>query len=486
MICMAQRPTPKNKSPRTARRFLCLFVILFSGLFATGLNAQTETPEPEATPSTTPSAKPPKAPNIDLEEVISDLEDSESTPTPEPTPESTVEPEANDKISADSPVEEVLPDEKIDAEAQAPSPTPEPDNTKMLLGVEIPPKTKTRLVWTPEAKLSGLAEKTPVLVVNGAKAGQTLCLMAAIHGDELNGIEMIRRVLYNMDPEELTGTLVGVPVVNLMGFRRNSRYLPDRRDLNRYFPGNTKGSSASRIAHSLFKEIVLNCDALVDLHTGSFHRTNMTQLRADLSVESVAELAHQFGNIAVLNTRGNYGSLRAAAVRAGIPTVTVEAGEPMRLQNDVVVEGVKAIRTLITNLGMHGSASRWFKSAPVYYKSHWVRTDQSGILFSKISLGERVSPGEVLGTVTDPITNARSKIISPYHGRVLGMALDQVVMPGFAAYHIGIQTPEESLKDENLQGENLIDDEGDDAVQQPIPANPGAEEVPQDSADFED
>ncbi|VUD56444.1 N-alpha-acetyl-L-2,4-diaminobutyric acid deacetylase [Thalassocella blandensis] len=484
----------------------------------TANNGGAESPSPEPAPSTaeaktsaaTPqaSAKPkvkkntkksteatagkpvPKAENINLEEVITELKPSEEKSAPEKSEEEaastgeTKTPDEKNNTSSEPTKSADTPAQGTDVSSQsADTEPPETVNSKIILGVEVPPNTKTRLVWSPEEKLSGLAERTPVLVVNGAHAGQTLCLTAALHGDELNGIEMIRRVMYNLDPGELTGTVVGVPVVNLMGFRRNSRYLPDRRDLNRYFPGNTSGSSASRIAYSLFHEIILKCDALVDLHTGSFHRTNLTQLRADLSVPAVSDLAHQFGAIAVMNSRGNYGSLRAAAVRAGVPTVTIEAGEPMRLQNDVVAEGVKAIRTLITNLGMYGSASRWFKSAPVYYKSYWVRADQSGILFSKISLGERVSPGEVLGTVTDPITNARSEIISPYHGRILGMALDQVVMPGFAAYHIGIQTPEERLKEENPQ---VTDDDGDDAVTPPMPESAPSQEAPKDRDDFED
>ncbi len=341
--------------------------------------------------------------------------------------------------------------------------------SKFILGMQVPPNTSARLIWMPEGVASGLAEQTPVLVVNGKNPGKTLCLTAAVHGDELNGIEMIRRVMYRLDPDKLTGTVIGVPVVNLMGFRRNSRYLPDRRDLNRYFPGNTHGSSAARIAHSFFINIVRHCDALVDIHTGSFHRTNLTQLRADLANEQVAALAQSFGNISVLNSRGNTGSLRAAAVRAGIPSVTVEAGEPLRLQNDVVAEGTRAIETLMAKMEMYGRQSKWNRHAPVYYKSVWVRANQSGILLSRVPLGKRVTKGEVLGTVTDPITNASSDIVSPYQGRILGMALDQVVLPGFAAYHIGIQTPEALLIEES----QLDDEDGDDGFNRGI--NPTGE-----------
>src|SRR5690606_11083302 len=206
--------------------------------------------------------------------------------------------------------------------------------SKFILDTEVKPNSSVRLTWNSEAAVGAFSEATPVLVVNGATPGKTLCLVAAVHGDELNGIEMIRRVIFNIYPSKLTGTIIGVPVANIMGFRRNSRYLPDRRDWNRYFPGNTRGSAASRLAHSFFTKVVMHCDSLMDLHTGSFHRTNLPQLRADLSDENVARLAQSFGVIAVLNGRGHPNSLRAAAVRAGIPAITLEAGEPMAMQSE--------------------------------------------------------------------------------------------------------------------------------------------------------
>lgn len=343
--------------------------------------------------------------------------------------------------------------------------------SKFILDTEVKPNSSVRLTWSSETAVGGFSEATPILVVSGANPGKTLCLTGAVHGDELNGIEMIRRVMFDIDPAKLTGTIIGVPVANIMGFRRNSRYLPDRRDWNRYFPGNTHGSSASRLAHSFFTKIIMHCDALVDLHTGSFHRTNLPQLRADLADENVARLAQNFGVIAVLNGRGNPNSLRAAAVRAGIPAVTLEAGEPMAMQRDVVEEGVKAINTLLAKTGMYGKQQRWTRIAPVYYRSAWVRANQSGILFSKAELGQRVREDDVLGTVTDPITNARTTIKSPYNGRIIGMALDQVVLPGFAAYHIGIQTPEAILIEESQLNEGVPEEDeedGDDAGIDPV------------------
>lgn len=299
---------------------------------------------------------------------------------------------------------------------------------------------------------------TPVLVLHGAKAGPTLCLTAAVHGDELNGIEIVRRVLYHLDVKKLSGTIIGVPIVNLQGFHRASRYLTDRRDLNRYFPGNPKGSSASRIAHSFFNRIISHCDALIDLHTGSFNRTNLPQLRADLSNARVLDLTHGFGATVVLHNEGAEGTLRRAATDAGIPAVTLETGAPMQLQEDAVSHGVKGIQTLLNKLGMVKKVSLWGDPEPVYYQSVWVRADQAGILFSQVSLGQRVKAAQLLGTITDPITNIRQEIRSPHKGRVLGMAINQVVQPGFAAYRIGIQTSEQEIPKETPADRQPLDD----------------------------
>jgi len=279
-----------------------------------------------------------------------------------------------------------------------------------------------------------------VLVVNGHRDGPVLCLTAAIHGDELNGIEMVRRVLHDLDPDELNGAVIGIPIVNLQGFRRGSRYLPDRRDLNRHFPGNPQGSSAARIAHSLFEGIIRHCDALVDLHTGSFYRTNLPQLRADLRYSQIKELTHGFGGIVVLHSIAAPGTLRRAATDAGIPAVTLEAGEPLRLQSAKVNQGVNGIFKLLDTLEMVHRVQLLGRPAPVFYESTWIRADHGGILFTVVRLGQKVAAGDVLGTVTDPITNEQNLLYSPETGRVLGMALNQVVMPGFAAFRIGIET----------------------------------------------
>lgn len=321
-----------------------------------------------------------------------------------------------------------------------------------LLGEKVEPGTSARLNWSATELFEGVPVSTPVLVVNGRKAGPVLCLTAAIHGDELNGIEMVRRVMHDMIPEKLSGAIIGVPIVNVQGFRRGSRYLPDRRDLNRYFPGNPRGSAASRIAHSFFTRVVMHCDALIDLHTGSQERYNLPQIRADLRDPDVVTLTQGLGGMVVLHSTPARGTLRAAATAAGIPTVTLEAGGPSALEAGVVRQGVTGIETLISTLSMQRRRSIWGDPEPVYYRSTWVRADSGGILFSDVSLGSSVRKGDLLGTITDPVSNARAELRAPYSGRVLGMARNQVVMPGNAAFHLGIvdDTPEDLATEEPL------------------------------------
>jgi hypothetical protein len=345
---------------------------------------------------------------------------------------------ASRKRGADAAPSEAAPE----AAAQPPAP---PRVPLELLGEKVLPGTSVRLAWSPDQSFEGIAVPTAVLVVNGPREGPTLCLTAALHGDELNGIEIVRRVMYELEPAKLSGTVIGVPIVNLHGFRRNSRYLPDRRDLNRFFPGANDGSSASRIAHSFFNEVVRKCSAVVDIHTGSFQRTNLPQLRADMKVPAVADLTSGFGATSVLHSVGEMGTLRRAAVEAGIPAVALETGEPGRLQESKIKHGTQGIEGLLDHLGMYARARVRGEPAPVYYESTWVRSDRGGLLFGEVSLGQRVQAGELLGTVTDPITNVRSELRAPEDGRVLGMALNQVVMPGFAAFRIGIPTTESEL-----------------------------------------
>lgn len=361
------------------------------------------------------------------DESVEDVEHSEPLQSPEPGSD---EPDAIDAAGKDAPEESVS--------SEQPEKKEEATSLK-LLGAEVAPGKSTRLSWSPAIQIAGLSQPTPVLVINGAKPGPNLCLTGAVHGDELNGIEIIRRTMYDLEPDKLSGRVIGVPIVNLPGFQRGSRYLPDRRDLNRHFPGSTDGSLADRIAHSLFESVIRHCDMLVDIHTGSLKRTNLPQLRADMNNSDVARLTRGFDRMAVVHSTGSAGMLRHAAVEAGIPSVTMEAGESLRIQEHQIRAGVNSLTSLLDKEGMISRMFVWGDPEPVYYDSEWVRAEQGGILFSEIKLGDKVSEGEILGYVSDPITNEQHPIRARSGGRIIGMAVDQVVMAGFATYHVGTE-----------------------------------------------
>ena len=393
------------------------------------------------------------APNLDLKEVAPPPEPVITTPILSDETKSEVQEEIDNTVIEET---TIIEDEKVYPEATAVKEKPKREKL-VILGSEIPPSTSTRLAWSPQVSISGLSLPTPVLVINGANPGPTLCITGAIHGDELNGIEVVRRVMYDIKPEDLSGTLIGVPIVNLQGFQRGSRYLSDRRDLNRFFPGEENGSLASRIAHSLFTEVVSHCDYLIDIHTGSLRRTNLPQIRANMSNPKVAEFVEGFDKIAVVHHPGNPGMLRTAANNSGIISVTMELGESLRIQENQIAAGTHSVNSLLDKFKMYPRVFIWGDPKPAYYESTWVRVESGGILFSKMGLGDNVSVGDVLGVITDPITNQSASLKAPIKGHIIGMAVNQVVMPGFAAYHIGIESNQEEMvkaeEDEKLSTE---------------------------------
>lgn len=424
---------PKLHALTNTRFFLCLPMLGLSAM-ALAEPSSKENAAPEA--ATQPASKPKKvAPNIDLKEVA-----------PAPAPEPPANPDSAKHQADETPTETqeqsppVSTTEPAEQEAPEPAPAePQPAKNLVLLGSEVLPGTSTRLAWSSGIQIAGLAQPTPVLVVNGVNSGPTLCLTGTIHGDELNGIEIIRQTMYDLNPEKLSGSVVGIPIVNLPGFQQGSRYLPDRRDLNRHFPGSKNGSLADRIAYSLFENVIRHCDMLVDIHTGSLKRTNLPQLRADMDNPTVAEFTRGFDRMAVVHSSGSSGMLRTAAVNAGIRTVTLEAGESHRIQEHQINAGVNSLTSLMEKQGMISRMFVWGDPQPVYYNSAWVRANHGGILFSEVKLGAKVRVGDVLGYIADPITNAQHPIKSNEDGRIIGMAVDQVVMAGFAAYHIGTE-----------------------------------------------
>lgn len=279
----------------------------------------------------------------------------------------------------------------------------------------------------------------PVHVIRGNKDGPRLFISAAIHGDELNGTEIIRRLLKQSVLKRLRGTLVAVPIVNVYGLIHHSRYLPDRRDLNRTFPGSTRGSLAARLADLFMTEIVHKCTHGLDLHTGAIHRSNLPQIRANLDDPETLRLAEAFGVPVLLNANLRDGSLREAAAEQGIPMLLYEAGEALRFNEVAIRAGVRGIINVMRSLNMLPALrSRRKKSyAPFVARSNtWVRASASGLFRKVCALGSRVKRGDVLGFIDDPLGGGEYEVESTASGIVIGCAEIPLVHEGEALFNI--------------------------------------------------
>jgi predicted deacylase len=308
-----------------------------------------------------------------------------------------------------------------------------------LLGQEITPGTRSKFSFIPNRSFEASYLNMPVFVGRGTKPGPTLCLTAGVHGDELNGVEVARRAFANADLQKMRGTLIVLPAINAEGVRTGNRYLSDRRDLNRAFPGSAGGSIASIIAHAVFTKVLGHCDALVDLHTASNNRANIPQIRADLTDPTIRELAIHFGLGIVVAGSGPDGSLRREAAKAGVAAIIYEAGEPYRFQEEEISRGVQGVANVMAFLDMVDRKEQEIPDARIYQKSKWVRagTRQGGFFFPTAKLGNIVQAGDVLGTVVDPLTDESHKVVSPISGEIIGMAVPQPVLSGYALFHLG-------------------------------------------------
>ena len=280
----------------------------------------------------------------------------------------------------------------------------------------------------------------PVHVIHGRREGPVLFVCAALHGDETNGVEIIRRLLQLSALKSMKGTLLAVPIVNIFGFLAQSRYLPDRRDLNRSFPGSEKGSMAGRLANIVLTEVVAKATHGIDLHTGAIHRTNFPQVRADLDDPDTATLADSFGVPVIINAGLREGSLRAAAGEYNIPILVYEAGEALRFDETSIRAGVNGIVRAMRHLGMlkKRSAKRLDAVPLTIRASRWERAPISGILRAAIELGESVREGDRLAAISDPFGENEVEISSRFDGVVIGRATLPVVNEGDALFHIGL------------------------------------------------
>lgn len=309
-------------------------------------------------------------------------------------------------------------------------------------------------------KLYNLPATIPVRVIRGRRSGPTVFISAAIHGDELNGIEIIRRLRNLPALKKLKGTLILVPVVNVYGLSTLSRYLPDRRDLNRSFPGSTKGSLAARIAKIFFNEIVQKCDYGIDLHTGAIHRTNLPQIRTNTKNEETLALAKAFEAPVVLHSELRDGSLRAEAQEQGIPILLYEAGEALRFDDTSIKIGVKGIINVLKALEMLPlSAKKRHKNPLVLQKSSWLRASASGMLRTLKGLGDTVKKDEIIAFIDEPIGDNSFELRSTFDGIIIGKIQIPLVQEGDAVFHIaGLQNLESAEERVEYFQEDAISD----------------------------
>lgn len=306
-------------------------------------------------------------------------------------------------------------------------------------GVQVAPGERTSVDIPLAAMYTHTDVELTVHVINGRRPGPCLLVCAAIHGDELNGVDVVRRLLGYKQLNQLRGTLLAIPVVNVHGFLNQSRYLPDGRDLNRSFPGSNRGSLAGRVAHTLVKDILRHCTHAVDLHTGAKHRTNLPQIRADLSQTQTRELALAFGVPVVLDAKLRDGSLRDTAAEAGIPLLLYEAGEALRFDEICIRAGTRGILNIMRELKMLPSRKKSTQvgnGAVVADDSRWVRAPASGIVRCLVRLGARVKKGEVLGYIADPVGLNEEPVQAPAEAIVIGLSNLPLVHEGEALFHL--------------------------------------------------
>ena len=312
-----------------------------------------------------------------------------------------------------------------------------------IAGRKIEPG-KFERVEIPVARLYNQLQMTlPVTVLNGRKKGPRLWISSTIHGDELLGLGIQFQLLKFLENEEFSGTLLLIPLVNPFGLLHQSRYLPDRRDLNRCFPGAKKGSLATRIAHIFMKEVVARCTHGIDLHTGSNHRTNLPQIRANLKDPKTLEMAQAFGAPVMIHSETRDGSLRDAAGDQGVPTLLFEAGEPLRHNNEFVQIGVEGIFGVMRQLKMtsHGPMPKIISKE--IKDTKWLRSPDSGYLVLNVELGQEIKKKQTLGWVklrgsTEFFKVIEKKVISPVDGVVIGKLLNPLVHEGDAIIHLGL------------------------------------------------
>jgi predicted deacylase len=301
---------------------------------------------------------------------------------------------------------------------------------------------KVTPVEIPVARLpTGAWSSLPVAVVHGSRPGPTVWVSGAVHGDELNGVAVVREMLRRLNAKKLRGTVLAVPIVNVFGILQESRYLPDRRDLNRSFPGSRRGSLAGRLAHLFMEEIVERCTVGIDVHTGSGGRTNLPQVRCELTDDEARRLALAFGAPVVLHAERRSGSLRDTAAKRGRVALLYEAGEALRFDRRAIEIGATGVINVLEALDMVDAApARVASPSPlVCARSHWLRAGQTGFCQLRVDLGQRVERGQTVAVIFDALGRVERKVKARENGMILGMLTNPLVHRGDAVANIGVE-----------------------------------------------
>ena len=333
-------------------------------------------------------------------------------------------------------------------------------------GEEVPAGGR-RLVSLPMSALSNRTPMAlPVSVIHGRREGPTLFVSAALHGDEVNGVEICRRLLASKALAVARGTLLVVPIVNNFGFISHSRYLPDRRDLNRSFPGSARGSLAAQLAYALMTEVVARSQFGIDLHSATIHRSNLPQIRVDSGYPAGLELAQAFGAPIIVHSPTRDGSLRKTAQERGVPVIVYEGGEGLRADEFSVSVGMRGVLRVLDHLGMMRRRPAGRLRAPALaMSSRWVRAEESGVFRPLKEIGDRVAAGERIGIVADPYGEMEAEVIAGSAGIVIGRANNPAVNQGDALFHVAeVEDPTRleqhyGTLSRELQSERVLDED---------------------------
>jgi predicted deacylase len=318
---------------------------------------------------------------------------------------------------------------------------PDFDNFPIKVGnVTVDPGRKKKIELPFAEAVTGSTESLPVVVINGRSSGPVIWLSSAIHGDELNGIEIIRKVLSDLDARSVRGAVIAVPIVNLFGFIIGSRYLPDRRDLNRSFPGSRRGSSAARLAQMFMTQIVQHCSVGIDLHTATNHRVNIPQVRADTDDPETVKLAKAFGAPFTIHARLRDGSLRQAAAEAGKLTLLYEAGQAHRFDEDAITTGYNGVMRALRSLKMIDARLPKADATRLIRRTRWMRARRGGIAEIVVGLGEQVEEGQPVAYISDAFGSRPVQIKATETGWVIARTLRPLVNSGDALVHIASGT----------------------------------------------